>query len=270
MTGVEWMAQYDAQQDWHRARRAALVQRVVCHFRKCSANLIPFDEVRSRLRLNQKYYRGVQEIELDRIRGSVNRYTDFTSAFLPRAAHLRKRWERVNAAARTHGLPPIEVYQVGDAYFVLDGNHRVSIARQEHWKTIEAHVCEFVTPVGLSADADLDEVLSAAEQADFLRKTKLGTLRPDARIELTCPGSYAQLECLISAFRGTLESLPGGSVAEDEALVRWYDEVYRPCVEEIRASGIVARFPGRTPADLFLWMWKHEDDLAAEYACPKP
>ena len=39
---------------------------------------------------------------------------------------------------------------------------------------------------------------------------------------------------------------------------------------EIRASGIVARFPGRTPADLFLWMWKHEDDLAAEYACPKP
>jgi uncharacterized ParB-like nuclease family protein len=43
-------------------------------------------------------------------------------------------------------MPPIEVYQVGEAYFVIDGNHRVSAARQEGMKTIAAYVCEFVTP----------------------------------------------------------------------------------------------------------------------------
>ena len=56
-------------------------------------------------------------------------------------------------------MPPIEVYQVGEAYFVADGNHRVSVAIQKGEKMIEASVCEYQAPVGLSAEADLEELL---------------------------------------------------------------------------------------------------------------
>ena len=166
--------QYDSQESWTRARRGVLVQRVVCTFRNCSVDLIPFEEVRTRLHLSQKFCRGLQEIELARIRGSVGRFNDFTSAFLPRGRHLRQRWQRVKAVVSTQGMPPIEVYQVGDAYFVEDGNHRVSIARHEGWKTIEAYVCEFVTPVGLSAEAYLDEVIIKSEYSEFHKKTRKG------------------------------------------------------------------------------------------------
>ncbi len=154
------LAHYESQRKWTRARGGVLIQKIVCAFKSCSVDLIPFEEVRTGLHLTQQYCRGLQDIELAHIRGSVGRYKDFTSAFLPRRDHLRQRWERVNTIVSAQAMPPIEVYQVGDAYFVVDGNHRVSNARQEGMKTIAAYICEFITPVGLSAEADLDEVIT--------------------------------------------------------------------------------------------------------------
>jgi hypothetical protein len=139
-------SRYKSQEDWERAHRGVMVQKVVCAIKNCPVDLIPFEEVRSRLHLSQKIYRGLQNIELSHIRGSLGRYADFTSTFLPRWRHLRKRWEQVKSLANTRGLPPIEVYQVGDAYFVVDGHHRVSVAWQDGQKTIEAYVWEFISP----------------------------------------------------------------------------------------------------------------------------
>jgi hypothetical protein len=252
------LAQYDSQESWARARRGVLVQRVVCAFKNCSVDLIPFEEVRTRLHLTQKYCRGLQAIELARIRGSVGRYRDFTSAFLPRGSHLRQRWQRVKAVVFTQGMPPIEVYQVGDAYFVVDGNHRVSIARQEGMKTIEAYVCEFVTPVGLSAEADLDEVIIKSEYAEFLRRTHL---QPEQEIVLTVPGRYMEIECQIRSVQQSLENERGEPVSYDESAALWYREIYSPTVREIRESGAIERFPGRTVADLFIWMWRRTPEL---------
>lgn len=259
------LGQYDLQEKWARARRKVLVQRVVSAFKKESMDLIPFEEVRTRLHLTQKYYRGLEDIELARIRGSVGRYRDFTSAFLPRRKHLRQRWERVKAVVSSQGMPPIEVYQVGEAYFVLDGNHRVSIARQEGMKIIEAHVCEFPTPVGLSAEADLDEVITKSEYAEFLNRTHLDKLRPGQEIVFTCPGCYRELECLITMYQETLEETRGETTSYEDALLSWYDMVYNPAVHEIKKSGAMARFPGRTEADLFMWMWQNQNRLLAHY-----
>ena len=259
------LAQYESQEKWARARRGVLIQKVVSAFNNSSVDLIPFEEVRTRLHLTQQYYRGLQDIELAHIRGSVGRYDDFTSAFLPRRKHLRQRWERVYRIVSTQNMPPIEVYQVGDAYFVIDGNHRVSTARQEGMKTISAYVCEFVTPVGLSAEADLDEVIIKAEYAEFLDKTHLDKLRPGQEIVFTCPGRYRELECLITMYRDSLTETRGEVISFEDALLLWYDMVYRPAVHEIKKSGAMERFPNRTEADLFIWMWQHEQILLKQY-----
>jgi hypothetical protein len=122
--------------------------------------LLSFEQVRERLGLLSRRDRGLQEIPLDKIVGSVGKYRQFTRSFLPNDERVKRRWKSVYAGALgARGLPPIDVYQVGDVYFVNDGNHRVSVAHQFGAKTIEAYVTEFLSPVTLTVDADLDRLI---------------------------------------------------------------------------------------------------------------
>jgi hypothetical protein len=257
------LARQEARRNWERARHSAGIEDVLSVFSRKSADLLSFDQVKEQLRLSQKNYRGLQEIPLSAIRGSVGRYRDFTSTFLPRKDDMRDRWMRVNTVTFTRGAPPIEVYQVGDAYFVLDGNHRASVARQSGMDSILAHVWEFVTPVGLSEDADLDEVLIKAEYADFLDRTHLDRLRPEQDIIFTTPGHYRELEYQIALFRQVLEQIDGEPFSYEDAVTAWYDMIYTPAVQIVRERGLLERFPNRTEADLFVWVWRHNQELQA-------
>src|SRR3954454_14714017 len=111
------------------ARRHAFWKEIMSLFRGKSAELLSFDDIKARLRLREESYKGLQNVPVDKIVGSVGRYRDFTSNFLPRGSTSRDRWSRVYAQVNSlEGTPPVELYQVGDAYFVRDGNHRVSVA----------------------------------------------------------------------------------------------------------------------------------------------
>lgn len=250
--------------NWERARFAAALQALQGVFSR-SADLLAFEDVRKGLRLGRKNYKGLQDIPLSQIRGSVGRYRDFTRTFLPRGSQLRQRWERVNALAYAKGMAPIEVYQVGDAYFVLDGNHRVSVARQIGNTTIEAHVWEYPTPVGLSADADVDELFIKTEYAEFLEHTRLAQLRPDQKIEFTAPGRYYELEDQIEWYRHVLEQIDDEPTSHEDAVTAWYDMIYTPAVQIVQQRGALARFPGRTEADLFIWVWRYKEELRRYY-----
>src|SRR5215216_1294710 len=126
--------------DFQSARKKAAVQEVLARITGKSTQLLSYEDVAEKLRLRARTERGIQHIPIDAIVGSVGRYTDFTRTFLPRRAEDRQRWAGVKATFLEEGagLPPIEVYKVGEAYFVIDGNHRVSIAKQEKFTSIEA------------------------------------------------------------------------------------------------------------------------------------
>jgi uncharacterized ParB-like nuclease family protein len=257
MGGYDALSELDAEQDWNRARRKLLYQEVVCFFKECSVDLLSFEDVRTTLHLSHKIDRGLQEIPLERIRGSVGRYDDFTSAFLPRKKHMQSRWKRVDMAMMAGKTPPIDVYQVGESYFVLDGNHRVSIARQHDLVTIEAYVWEFPIPYGLDPEADINELLIKGEQIAFL--DKIGQAGPSAvrEIAFTCPDRYGDLVDMIEAYRQGLEELKGGRVSIEQAIPAWYEEVYIPAIKTIHKNDLLARFSNRTEADLFIWAWKN-------------
>src|SRR5262245_48658292 len=111
--------------DFDSARRAALMQDLLRLMKGLPSDLLPFEEVRERLRLKQIVDRGIQEVPLDRIIGSVGREGKFNRAFLPRDESLRERWEEVRSVAESQeGFPSIELYYVNDVYFVVDGHHR--------------------------------------------------------------------------------------------------------------------------------------------------
>lgn len=255
------IAAIDAHKDWGHARREAMLQDVVCAIAGCSVDLLSFDEVKDRLQLSARVNRGVREIELKHIRGSVGRYDDFAAGFLPRGSINRERWENVDYFVTTQGEGPIEVYQVGEAYFVLDGNHRVSVSRQIGRETIEAEVWEFATPVELSSEADHNELLIKGEHANFLASTQIADTFPDHGISFTSPKGYHALMAQLEIYRQGLEQSRGEPVTLEQASVRWYQGVYGPAINAIQDSGIMEQFLERTEADLFIWVWENRIDL---------
>ena len=201
--------------------------------------------------------------------GSVGRYQDFTRSFLPLSNVDPSRWVRVNMALyEAAGWPPIEVYQLGDIYFVADGNHRVSVARALGIKEIEAYVTDVPVPVDLQPDITPQELFLKAGEARFLNKTNIKTLRPDANIQVTETGRYHQLLEHIDVHRYYLGLQEQQEVPYEEAVMHWYDHVYMPVVQEIRRIGILQDFPKRTEADLYLWINNHGERLRRQYHLP--
>lgn len=226
--------------------------------------LLCYDDVRQKLRATQEISRGLQDIPIDAIVGSVGRCTDFTRSFLPRQ-NDKGRWTRVEMAMTgMTGLPPIEVYQIGEAYFVRDGNHRVSVARQLGATHIQAYVTEVETRVPLSPDVQPDTLILRAEHADFLERTRLDQLRPDADVSVSVPGQYQKLEQHISVHRYFMGLEQQREIPYEEAVAHWYDVVYLPVVQAIREQDVLQDFPDRTETDLYLWLSEHRAALERE------
>ena len=162
------------------------------------------------------------------------------------------------------GLPPIEVYQIGGAYFVRDGNHRVSVARANGLKDIEAYVTRLETQVSIDAHTRPEDLMLKAGQAEFLRRSRLEDLRPDAEVEVTEVGSYHELMQHVEVHRHYLGIEQQREIPWEEAVASWYDNVYLPVAAAIWASTILDRFPGRTAADLYLWVCRHREELLRE------
>jgi dienelactone hydrolase len=253
---------------WERARRRAFVQDVLSAFTQRQADLLPFDQVRASLHLNNARYLGLQDVPVDQIVGSVGRHQDFTRAFLPRAGIARERWlEIARLTAIIDGnLPPVELYKVGQLYFVRDGNHRVSAARQQQRLCVEALVWEYETRVALEPGIALDELLVKAACAAFLEHTNVDEyLCSGMRIELTQPEGYDDLLHQIEAFQYSLSRIDERQVPFAEAVELWCEMRYTPIVEIIRKRNILRGFPGRTEADLYLWLCRNQEELATRY-----
>jgi nucleotide-binding universal stress UspA family protein len=252
----------DSIRDFRKARRQASMERILARLTGRSADLLPYEVVRTKLRAKAGRRRGPQDIPLDAIVGSVGRYSDFTRRFLPRQDSDQERWARVSAAVSAlEGLPPIEVYRIGDAYFVRDGNHRVSVARQLDASHIQAYVTEVATSVPFSPDVQPDDLIIKAEYAGFLERTKLDIIRPTADMSVTVPGRYGTLLEHIDVHRYFMGLNEKRDFSYGEAVASWYDEVYLPVVHMVRERAILREFPDRTETDIYLWASEHRAEL---------
>lgn len=252
--------------EWAQARRAAFIQDALSTFRRRPAHLLSFEQVSRRLQLSHVRYLDLHEVRLDQIVGSVERYHEFTRAFLPRQDHLQERWQRVERlVAAGRRLPPVELYKVGDVYFVRDGHHRVSVARQHARPAIRAYVWEFETGIALTPGADIEELLCQAARAAFVESTQIERLCPELQIELTRPGGYDDLLGEIVAFQQVIARIDGRDVPFDEAVTLWAEMRYLPIADTIRRRRVLQQFPGRTEADLYLWLCRNQEELQAHY-----
>ncbi len=261
-----------ARQEWGQARRKALWAKLQASLSNKKNTLVDFTELSQRFDLGNASYRGVQPIPLHKIVGSLGRYGDFNRTFLPTNESMRERWEKIATLyldPSSRGVPPIEVYQVGDGYFVSDGNHRVSVARQLKLNTIEAHVWEYYRPVvGLTPGVDIDALVIEAERRDFLEQTRLNELRPGHNIHLTAPGGYPKMLAEIAHYQQVLSWIDVTETPYEAAVIAWYDMIYKSTVQLIEEAGVLDMFPNRTAADFFIWARKHHHELEEYYGEP--
>jgi hypothetical protein len=258
---------FQADKDFTRARRRAFLRRVGAFLRRDpgSNRLLSFDEVKSALGAVEQVYLGMRTVPVEKIVGSVGRHRDFDRAFLPSKGGLETRWKRIDQMMhRAEELPPISLYKMGDAYFVRDGNHRVSVARQLGVEMIDAEVIELRSRVPIDSAITARDLLHKIEQRHLLERLPLDRVLPEVRVELSNVADYRRLATYIEAHGFRLSQLWKRYVSQEEVLRDWYEYQYAPIAEMVREDRILDAFPDRTELDLFLWIVEHRDRLALE------
>jgi nucleotide-binding universal stress UspA family protein len=162
-------------------------------------------------------------------------------------------------------IRPIELYQIDQTYFVLDGNHRVSVARQRGMTHIPAYVTKIESSVPLTPEDDFEDLIIKNQQVRFRKDTSLGQLRPDLEFATSIPGSYQQLRDQISTHQLKLEMGHHYPYSFQEAAENWVEDVYLPVLQTVSQSGLLRDFPERTPTDLYIWLTQYQQELSRQY-----
>jgi hypothetical protein len=250
-----------AVQKFRKARRRAVLISLLSRLTGESDELLPWQEVSKQLNLVHPNKRYLENVPLDKIVGSVNRYHDFNRKFYPLSDDDEYRWAKVDHLVETQGLEPAEVYKVGDAYFVYDGNHRVSVARQNEAAQIEAYVTEFRSPVEVLPDDSLLDMVLRMEYEELVEDTFLDELPFDLNLQVSIPGRYREVYEHISVHRYYMGLEQQREIPMLEATESWAKNVYLPVVKVVRDLKVLKDFPDRTETDLYLWLMKHEWEL---------
>ena len=258
-----------AQADFQRARFKAFMNRVWGALSGRPLTLLSYDEIKEKLHVGGPIYRGVKTVRVDQIAGSLNRYHEFDRVFLPMSDQLAARWTSVNRAFYQEiSLPPVVLYKVGEVYFVVDGHHRVSVAREQGQIYIEAEVRECATRVNITPNIQPEDLEILENKVNFLERTSLDELIPDANIKLTIPDGFDRMLEHIAVHRYFMGLDLKRDISEEEAIKHWYDTVYLPIVKVIRDTDILKAFPGKTEGDLYLWVLDHQHYLEQEEGKP--
>ncbi len=255
-----------AESDFLRVRRHQTLSRLAARMRGDTdvlSETLSFNDVVDALGRRGEHDRGLQVIPLDRIVGSVDKVRDFDRRFRPTSDRSRQRWERLAEKSRMgEYLPPIDVYQLGNLYFVRDGHHRVSVARAQGATDIDAHVVQIDTVVdteGIGGPRDLEGKNWGLR---FLQRVPL-TGERRAEINCTDPTDYHRLAEMIEAWACRLMQREHDWFDKETMARRWFDEEYKPVVALIDEAGV--RGEDETGADAYIRVSKERYRLIREH-----
>lgn len=266
-------ANSQATSDFNKARTKALFNSIMNILRPEKRELLSFYDVKSLIKTKSESYKGMQTVKIEDIAGSEGRYSDFNTAFLPKKEHLRKRWESIDKAHMNDViLPPIQLYKIGDMYFVRDGNHRVSVAKAQGVWSIDAEVIELTTDLEIKQGMnmlDLKHSVIAYEREQIL-KTDLDGIVEEGDIYFTAPGRYDEMLQHILGHKYFINMDQEDEIPLPVAARSWYEKLYEPIVRIIIEANLLSRFPGRTESDLYIWIVKQWHYLKEKYGPEYP
>ncbi|UCF97231.1 MAG: transcriptional regulator [Spirochaetaceae bacterium] len=258
-----------AVEDFNRARGREMFGRILSLLKNEKDNLLSLQEVKALLKPTSETYRGLCTVPVEKIVGSEGRYQDFNKYFLPRHNRLKGRWIRVDTAHHQQlTLPPVTLYEIGGVYFVRDGNHRVSVGKLQGVEFIDAEVISLGSRLSLKPGMTKEQLRTAViklEREEFFKHTRLDHLRPGLSMNFTATGRYDEIIRHINGHKYFINLSQKEEISFEQAMLSWYDTVYRPIVDLIEEQRFLKAFPGRTAADLYVWIVRHWDELKKKY-----
>jgi hypothetical protein len=258
-----------ARDDFNRARGKETLSKILNILTPERQELLSLQDVRELLKPKSESYVGMKVVPIDLIVGSEGRYKDFDNTFLPRHEYIRKRWENVDKAhLKDIILPPIKLYEIGGVYFVRDGNHRVSVARSQGVGSIDAEVISLGSEISIHRGMtrqDLKRAVIEYEKVHAFKNTELGKIIKPEELDFTATGRYEEILKHIQVHKYFMNLNKKEEIPFVEAGKDWYAEFFMPIIDLIDEQNLLARFPGRTRADLYMWLIKHWDELKRKY-----
>jgi hypothetical protein len=230
--------------------------------------LLELDEVERRLKPLGRRYLGVRAVPIKALVGTDSRAGAFTRDFRPLHAFSRDRLRSIDDAFPDGGFPPIVAVKLGQAYFVIDGHHRVALARRRGAAVIDADVTELVARVSLPPDADMLQVVLRELERIFLEDSGLAEVRRGLSIPVSRPAHYLELLENIQVhgyhlIRGRGRILDDAEIASD-----WYDAIYTPTLAALEGLRLGRRYSDAPAGDLFLVLHRHRRDAFPTIGCP--
>jgi hypothetical protein len=267
MKGSYYSAQ--ANEDFNKARTKELFGTIFSLFNPTRQELLSFDDVKDLIKPRGESYRGIKVVPVSKIVGSEGRYRDFNKAFLPRHSHTKTRWTNVDEAhLKDIILPPIKLYEIGGVYFVRDGNHRVSVAVSQGVEAIDAEVISLNSELQFDpamTKEDLKKKVILYERDKFFEATELDKVIDRDELVFSATGRYDEIQKHIEGHKYFLNENRQEEITFLDAAKSWHDTVFLPIIVTIKTENILSRFPGRTQADLYVWIVKHWDELKKKY-----
>jgi len=232
----------DAQHDFLRARRRAILARLAVRLRLEPDDvevIMPYDEVVEALGFVSERRLGLQVVPISAIVGTVDRERDFDRHFRPTSGRVRSRWEQIASAMRRgEALPPVDLYKIGEIYFVRDGHHRVSVACALGHEDIDAYVTEMITRVGIDHPITLADLPLKSHERVFFERVPLPE-EARSEIRLSDPWDYANLAESVEAWGFRAMQKSGEALDRERTARLWLETEYRPVVEALREAGLI-------------------------------
>lgn len=224
-------------------------------------SLLPLAEVTERLRVTGHSYVGLRSIPLDKIIGSVDRACEFDRDFRPQRRDSDARIRALQAAFPNGDFPPISVFEVGGAYFISDGHHRVALAHEWGQVAIDAEVVRLSTNYRLTPDVNIPQLVHTELRRMFMEESGLQAVRPDIDISFSNPAGYLELLETVKAHGWDLARCLGRLPSAEELGVSWLAEVYQPGLRALHEAGLSCPEEDATEADTFLWLYQRRRAL---------
>ena len=213
---------------------------------KKKENLKSFTEIQKEENAYNSVNLGIKEIPLDKIVGSVEKYSYFDKNFVPKNDIVKQRWINIYVGYMIDSmLPPVILYKIKDDYYVYDGNHRVSVAKFLNFASIEAEVEEFLPT------KDTKDKMIYQEHMFFEKETGI------EEIILSEPIKYKYLREEIESYTALLSKRRNRDFSLREGAEKWYKEVFLP-IKGLLEENNIAKSQKKNISDIFMFLLDHK------------
>ena len=213
---------------------------------KKQENLKSFTEIQKEENAYNSVNLGIKEIPLDKIVGSVEKYSYFDKNFVPKNDIVKQRWINIYVGYMMDSmLPPVILYKIKDDYYVYDGNHRVSVAKFLNFASIEAEVEEFLPT------KDTKDKVIYREHMFFEKETGI------EEIILSEPIKYKYLREEIESYTALLSKRRNRDFSLREGAEKWYKEIFLP-IKVLLKENNIAKSQKKNISDIFMFLLDHK------------